>query len=74
MPPTHTPSPHSFPYALALLSCVSDSTLHAAAGMLEWMSDELLRDFNRDFSNPMKHDAKSLDADGGRSKAGAKGR
>jgi hypothetical protein len=42
--------------------------------MLEWMSDELLRDFNRDFSNPMKHDAKSLDADGGRSKAGAKGR
>ena len=48
--------------------------LHAAAGILEWMSDELLRDFNRDLSNPMKYDAKALDADGGRGKAGAKGR
>jgi len=41
------------PYGLALLSPVASSTLHAARGLLEWMSDELQKDFNATSINPL---------------------
>eukprot|EP00775_Hariotina_reticulata_P011969 gene11969-12112_t len=43
----------SKPYTLALLSPVASSTLHAARGLLEWMSDELQKDFNSTSVNPL---------------------
>lgn len=41
------------PYSLVLLSCVASSTLHAARGLLEWLSDELQKEFNFTCANPL---------------------
>jgi hypothetical protein len=42
-----------FVYHLGLLSYVADSAVRAAAGCLEWLSDELQREFNATSINPL---------------------
>lgn len=42
-----------FVYHLGLLSYVADSAVRAAAGCLEWMGDELQKDFNSSSINPL---------------------
>lgn len=42
-----------FVYHLGLLSYVADSAVRAAAGCLEWLSDELQREFNAASINPL---------------------
>lgn len=47
------PSATRFVYHLGLLSHVADSAVRAAAGCIEWMSDEIQRDFNNSTQNPL---------------------
>lgn len=42
-----------FVYDVVLLSCVADSVVRATAGLVEWMSDELQREFNSSTNNPL---------------------
>lgn len=42
-----------FVYDVVLLSCVADSVVRATAGLVEWLSDELQREFNTSNTNPL---------------------
>jgi Cft2 family RNA processing exonuclease len=42
------------PYPLALLSYVGASTIDYARNMIEWMSDEMQREFNTSNTNPLQ--------------------
>jgi hypothetical protein len=42
------------PYPLALLSYVGASTVDYARNMIEWMSDEVQKEFNTSNTNPLQ--------------------